>query len=871
MKFLPGDSIQSTDDDVLTISKVIEIDGLLTYITFDENKLERQIVETDLNHHIQFNKPQDRFFTGQIDSGSWFNLRYETWRNIQQLQQSTISGLFGGRTALIPHQLYIAHEAANRYILRIMLADEVGLGKTIEAGLILHHRLISGRTQRALILVPESLIHQWFVEMLRRFNLHFSIFDEERCLETHDDNPFLSEQLFLCSTEFFSSYPERQQQALNADWDMVIVDEAQHLEWNESNPGSEYQFVESLALLTPALILLTATPEQLGKESHYARLRLLDPDRFYSFENFIKEEKEFTPVAKAANFLLKEKIPDTDLLNTLKALLKQDNVENLLESLNKPAEAGSAREELINILMDHHGTGRVLFRNSRHTVKGFPERQRFAYPLPGEEPESKEIHLTQRFLWLVNLLEQLQGDKALLICKHAKTVLDLEQTLKNHAGIYAAVFHEGMSIIDRDRASAWFADMESKAKLLICSEIGSEGRNFQFSKHLILFDLPENPDLLQQRIGRLDRIGQKHIIQIHIPFIENSSEHLLFRWYDEGMDAFRRNCSAAQRIYELQVETLHELLQTHDREKIESFIAETHILAKQIETELHDGRDQLLEINSCRDNIAQDLISQIKELENKQTLWPFMEKLLDCYGVEVEYHSPDCHILKPGNHLRISHFPELPEDGKTITVNRDIALTREDMEFLTWEHPMVSAAMDLVLSSDTGNAAISVVKHQDLKIGEYLLETLYIVECSAPADLQIGRFLPPTPIRVLTDQHGDDFSTIVSHSSLLETGQTIEIAQMSGFLVDHRKNIEEILAIAKTVAKQEMFDLVKLSCEDMLDTLGSEIKRLSRLKKVNPNITKQEVDQLKEITRLSFDSIQSARLKLDAVRLIIST
>ncbi len=184
---------------------------------------------------------------------------------------------------------------------------------------------------------------------------------------------------------------------------------------------------------------------------------------------------------------------------------------------------------------------------------------------------------------------------------------------------------------------------------------------------------------------------------------------------------------------------------------------------------------------------------------------------------------------------------------------------------------MVSAAMDLVLSSDTGNAAISVVKHQDLKIGEYLLETLFIVECSAPADLQIGRFLPPTPIRVLTDQHGKDFSTVVGHSSLLETGMAIEIAQMSGFLVDQRKNIEEILDIAKNQAEQEMQDLVKQSCNGMLDALGSEIKRLSRLKKVNPNITEQEVDQLKEITRLSFDSIHSARLKLDAVRLIIST
>jgi ATP-dependent helicase HepA len=284
----------------------------------------------------------------------------------------------------------------------------------------------------------------------------------------------------MCSLDFFSTHPNRQQQALNAGWDLLIVDEAHHLQWDEFNPSSEYQFVEHLALLTPALVLLTATPEQLGKVSHYARLRLLDPDRFYSFTKFLDEEKEFKPVAKAASLLLEEKIPGSDLLNILKTLLKQDNVERLLECLNESADADSAREELINILMDHHGTGRVLFRNSRHTVKGFPQRQRYAYALPSNEQESEDMQQDSRFIWLVKLLEQLNGDKVLLICKYAETALELERTLKNHAGIYAAVFHEGMSIIERDRAAAWFADMESRAQLLICSEIGSEGRNFNF-------------------------------------------------------------------------------------------------------------------------------------------------------------------------------------------------------------------------------------------------------------------------------------------------------------------------------------------------------------------------------------------------------
>ena len=156
VSFTVGDSIQSIDEEEFIITALSTKDGLITYIGMDEFGEEVQLEEIELNHHIQFNKPQDRLFTGQIDPNSWFQLRYETWLRLQQHQQSPVKGLMGGRTSLIPHQLYIAHEAANRSAPRIMLADEVGLGKTIEAGLILHHRLLNGLSKRVLIIVPES-------------------------------------------------------------------------------------------------------------------------------------------------------------------------------------------------------------------------------------------------------------------------------------------------------------------------------------------------------------------------------------------------------------------------------------------------------------------------------------------------------------------------------------------------------------------------------------------------------------------------------------------------------------------------------------------------------------------------------------------
>ena len=751
-----------------------------------------------------------------------------------------------------------------------MLADEVGLGKTIEAGLILHHRLINGLSQRQLIIVPESLLHQWLVEMLRRFNLRFSIFDEDRCLAIEEANPFNTEQLVLCSQDFFSAYPNRQQQALDVDWDIIVVDEAHHLEWNEQAPSADYLFVEQLALATPGLILLTATPEQLGKESHFARLRLLDPDRFFKFEQFLADEEQFEPVAETARLLISDKKLTDKEQELLQSLLQQDNVKTLLSNVNDKELSAQAREELIGLLLDHHGTGRILFRNSRQTVQGFPERESNGYVL--KEATSTEFDQSPYFHWLLEKLEALKetGDKALLICHQAETVIQLEKTLKNQQGIASAVFHEGMSIIERDRAAAYFSDDESTVPLLICSEIGSEGRNFQFVHHLILFDLPKNPDLLQQRIGRLDRIGQKHIIQIHVPYVLNSTQHVLYRWYEEGFNAFKHNCSAASQVANQLSDQLKASIESPDLETVDQLIIQTEQLNKKLELEMHNGRDQLLELNSCRPQQAQELIEQLNRLDHDTSLWPYMESLFDCYGVDVEYHSKDCFILKPSENLRVSYFPMLSEDGLTATYNRDIALIREDMQFITQEHPMVLSAMDLVLSSETGNATFTVISHEALKPGQFLLELLFIVECSAPAELKIGRFLPHTPIRILIDQNKQIVSDNVPHQSMIKTRDKIDKHQVISFVNSQREHIQTMIDVAKNSAHQQMQVLITESNTHMLATLTAEIKRLVRLKKINPSIKDQEIEHLKEIATLSHENINQAQLRLDAVRFVIS-
>ncbi|MEJ2590506.1 MAG: SNF2-related protein, partial [Candidatus Thiodiazotropha sp.] len=282
--FATGDRIENRHGLRLRVEQVIERDHLLIYQGTAEDGSVQQLPESDLSDSLRISQPRDRLLAAQIDPPHWFQLRYLTLQALGRLRQSPVLGLGGPRIDLIPHQLYIAHEVANRPAPRVLLADEVGLGKTIEACLILHHQLITGRASRALILVPDALVHQWLVELLRRFNLRFRIFDEETCQAIQDsgqgDNPFHAEQLVLCSLALFRHNPERLAQATAGGWDLLIVDEAHHLTWSAEAPSPEYLLVEALARSTPGVLLLTATPEQLGQAGHFARLRLLDPDRY---------------------------------------------------------------------------------------------------------------------------------------------------------------------------------------------------------------------------------------------------------------------------------------------------------------------------------------------------------------------------------------------------------------------------------------------------------------------------------------------------------------------------------------------------------------------------------------------------------------
>lgn len=894
VRFVKGDRIEGQDGVKILVRAVEEHQGILTYIGTDDDGLEAQLKEMDLNHFLEFNKPQDRLFTGQLDSAELFNLRHETLEHLARLDQSEMRGFLGSRTSLIPHQLYIAHEVASREAPRVLLADEVGLGKTIEAGLILHHQLITGRAERVLIVVPDPLLHQWLVEMRRRFNLKFSLFDAERMVESDSQNPFQDEQLVLASIEFFMEDPKRATDAIAAGWDLAIVDEAHHLGWSPSGSSPEYTFIEALGLEVKGLLLLTATPEQLGKESHFARLRLLDPGRFHDYTQFLHEEAEYEGLADVIQHLLDDDALDLGLLQRLETLLAQDLADDLMARLIDPLATAEARKALIQLLLDRHGTGRILFRNTRSTIKGFPARQLMATALPAPKgpslvdqpsdnvqdllyPETQPTPSSQgeawwrdnpRVDWLIKTLKSIRPAKALVIAAHKETVMDLEDALRQ-SGLQSALFHEGLSIISRDRAAAWFADEEDGTQVLICSEIGSEGRNFQFAHHLVLFDLPLNPDLLEQRIGRLDRIGQREIIKIHTAFLEGTAQEVLFRWYDEGLNAFRQQNPAAQTVFTALGNDLMTRLRAPQEAQVEPLIEAAKNLSQQTLEILHQGRDRLLELNSCRESEAAYLVDAIETQDQDQELWPYLERIFDAYGINVEEHSQLCHILRPGEHMRLQ-FPELPDEGVTVTFDRNTALAREDILFLSFEHPMVRGAMDIILNGEHGNAALSILSHPDLDPGTLLVECFHIMDCAAPKRLQIGRFFPPVMMRTLIDGEGNDLSHLPPESFDHHPRQFAR-EHARELLRSQRKPIERAIRLAEKSTRASLPGLIEASGKKMLDSMTLELKRLAALRKVNPNVRKEELDQLKANALEMHSSIQTARHRLDAIRVIVTS
>ena len=883
--FNANDELQDQEGTIWTVESVEDRNGVVRYHvvrTLEDGTEERKALnETRVGATIQLSKPLDRLLASQIDYKEWYDLRIEALLMQANMQTSPLRGLVGSRVGLIPHQLYIAHEVGQRFAPRVLLADEVGLGKTIEAGLIIHQQLKTGRSERILILVPDSLQYQWMIEMRRRFNLEFSLFDLARTasIKEHDPdlNPFLTEQRIIASVDLMVDHEDLREQAIEAGFDLLVVDEAHHLMLSEEEGGNDrYDLIEELAEKTPGVLLLTATPEQLGVESHFARLRLLDPQRFSSLDRFLDEEEQYQHTAKIAEVLMSDLPLEAEHFTAIEGLLGHA-IEDTPEQ----------RFRAIHELLDRHGTGRILFRNTREAIQGFPGRDCQPAPLPAPENWSKDGKLREqmwpeesqldgswmetdpRVMWLMEKLRtDLKHKKVLLIARSGPVVEALENVLRLHAGIRTAMFHEGMSLLERDQAAAYFAEESYGAQILLCSEIGSEGRNFQFASDLILFDLPANPDVLEQRIGRLDRIGQENRIQIHVPYLVGTAQERMFRWYNEALNIFSNISPTAQTLQENFIVALKDCLLADKGQEFEDLLEEVSVQREALEAELQEGRDRLLEYNSCRPVVAQEIVNALEDYDDNTTLPMFMKRFMASTNIDFDEQSNGTVIIKPTDQMQVQGLT-LDEEGMTATFYRDQAQIREDAQYLTLEHPFTESVMEMINTQGFGSTNVAVLKSAALPQGSVLMEVWFKVDVVAPKALNLPSSLPQQLIRVLLSEKGQDLSQKIAPEILKPYLHHLDGNSCRQVVKARREVIEARYQQALELARSALPNFKQQAKEVYGNKWQYEIDRLTYLKQFNPSIREDEIARLQKLQKEGLSLLEGLSVTPEAIQVMV--
>lgn len=439
------------------------------------------------------------------------------------------------------YQVETVRKVLKQFHGRVLLADEVGLGKTIEAGMVLKEYLLRSMVERVLILTPASLVGQWVEEMSSKFDIEFaSSYDP---LVRSDPQAFWSQPKIIASIAT-ARRAEHLEILMKQSYDLLIVDEAHHL---KNRTTSNWKLVD--ALRKRFLLLLSATPVQNSLLELYNLLTLLKPGIF-------KTEKEFRTTYMVAN---KPRVPanrermrdlmlDAMIRNTRSMVdLKLPPRQAITMKLTASAEESECYQELSKLLQEAHknGTNRMALRHLLSAAGSSPSAATTAIIrfISTKEVNKLWTTLHKRYQTLsqgiketalFDLLKRNPDEKKMIFVHHKETLEHLDKLLQSK-GMLFSKFEGAMSGQEKDKAIEQFAN---QVPLLLCTESGGEGRNLQFCNTLINFDLPWNPMAIEQRIGRIHRIGQTRQVFIFNLVVLNTIEEYILSILDEKINMF---------------------------------------------------------------------------------------------------------------------------------------------------------------------------------------------------------------------------------------------------------------------------------------------------------------------------------------------
>jgi ATP-dependent helicase HepA len=653
--------------------------------------------------------PAERLARGQVDSYDDFLNRMDGLR-LQRIRQAGGLGSFlGGRIQLFPHQLYAAERACHSDPVRWLLADEVGLGKTVEACLILNRLLQTGRADRTLVVAPETLTLQWLGELWRKYHQVFVLLDEKRLADVARDhgpdfNPFDVHRRVIVGLDTLASRRRLTEQAAEAGVDLLVVDEAHHLRRPPGHPGNEaYRAVAPIAALGRHVLLLTATPLEDDAHGFFRLLQLLRPEEFpeeQSFEERLARREPLPPCTSSARRADIGGLPprvgvpvEIEDAPGWEPLLRLERRMRSLPADNPLAERRKA-ERILRALSSPAALASVLDRQER-------EDPELAFLIAEAERSDPRVK------WLAEQAARWQqaGEKTLVFVAHRETLERLKPAIEREGRARAGLFHEDLPAERRDIEVGQFR-LPDGPGVMISTEAGGEGRNFEFCRRLVLFDLPWNPALVEQRIGRLDRIGRTiptEIVYFRPPAGLGRAVAGLYEaigLFEEPLGGMERELRHVARAVEREA--------LHGPDEVGPAVFESVLReAQEAHDRVRNAAYHELHRDPYRPEMAGGILARVPpdlDLLNESVVLRATAR----FGFLLEQQSgQSVWTIEFGWEAMVDHIPGVPPGSRYLgTFDRAEAVERETLDFFASGHPLVEGVLWELEDGPRGQVAL---------------------------------------------------------------------------------------------------------------------------------------------------------------------
>jgi ATP-dependent helicase HepA len=648
----------------------------------------------------------ERLARGEVDSSADFANRLAALRLLELREASGLGSFLGGRIRLYPHQLHVAERATRQDPVRWLLSDEVGMGKTIEACLILNRLVRTGRVERCLVVAPDTLTVQWLGELWRKYHQVFTLLDEERLGDVARDfgadfNPFDVHRRAVVSLEALVARPRLTDQAVAAGIDLLVVDEAQRLRRRPGHPGEPpWRAVAPIAALGRHVLLLSATPLEDDAHGFFRLLQLLRPDEFpeeTSFEDRLASAEPLPPCTSSTRRAdiggLPPRQPVAIAIDDASGWGLRAALEGALRGAPMPHVL--ARRQKADRVVRALASGAALTAVLSSDEKDLRAK--------AAEADARD----PRLAWLVARGREWKeaGEKTLVFVAHRESAEWLRTALSHQAQLASGVFHEGLAPARRDLEVAGFRRPEGPS-LLVSTECGGEGRNFEFCTRLVLFDLPWNPVAVEQRIGRLDRIGRRIPVEIVFFRPPGGIGADVVRLY-EAIGLFREPIVGL----EPQLAGVEDALKATALEPDGSLSPERILAllneAQAARTRIREAAYQELHRERYRAEMADGILARVPanlDLLNEEVVATACERL--GFGVERQ-RGRRRFSIDFGNEALIDTLPGVPGGSSFLgTFDREEAVEDETLDFFAAGHPLVEGILGHLEKSPRGRVAV---------------------------------------------------------------------------------------------------------------------------------------------------------------------